>query len=133
MGKKKGFDLTLDGGGAAEADPSGSPDHQRKGNCSVDFSQSTAPLSSRRKKSSTLSIEWAIASSPESITLASPSPSGSMPNDGAATAFTASTVDGGNKGSSERGVSSCQSSSHEQVPSIVSPTVSARGKFSEPV
>lgn len=134
MGKKKGFDLTLDGGGALEADPSGIPDHEQKGNSLVDFSQSTSSLSSRRKKSNTLSIEWTTASSTEPITLPSPSPSGSMPNDGAAAAFTAMTVDGSNKGSSEREVSSCQSRTQEQVPSIVVGTaVSARGKLSEPV
>lgn len=134
LGKKKGFDLTLNGGGAGEAEPSGIPDNQQKGNSLVDFSQSTSSLSSRRKKSNSLSIEWATtASSIEPITLPPPSPSGSMPNDGAAAAFTAITVEGDNKGSSGQEVSSCQSPSQEQVPSMVGTAVSARGKLSEPV
>lgn len=132
MGEKKGFDLTLDGGGAVTANPSGAPDHLHEEGDSTDSRQNTEPMGGRNERQGgTTSMGWTTSPSPESIPLASPSPSGSLPKGGAATASSASIVDGGNS-SGRPAVLHNRSESHEQPISAVSPAVLTRGAFCVP-
>lgn len=124
MGEKKGFDLTLDGGGAVAANLSGAPNRLQEQGDSADSRQNTEPMGGRNERQEgTTSMGWTTSPSPESIPLASPSPSGSLPKSGAVT---------GSNSSSKLADLHRRSSSLEQPISAVSPAVSTRGAFCVP-
>ncbi|CAM9274481.1 unnamed protein product [Ascophyllum nodosum] len=86
MGEKKGFDLTLeDGGAAADSNPDGHLNHSlHEIGDSADCNQSTEPMDSRDRggKGGVTPMGWVTSNSvsPEPVSPASPSPSGSTPH-----------------------------------------------------
>lgn len=124
MGEKKGFDLTLDGGGAVASNLSGAPDHLQEEGDSADSRQNTEPMGGRNERpDGTTSMGWTTSPSPQSILFASPSPSGSLPKGGTASA---------SNSNSKPANLQRRNSSYEQPISAVSPAVSTRGAFCVP-